>query len=194
MTATMGYKGWVRGALVGALALAGLGLTGCNPTMVRTGSAACELPESARLAEAMTEARGTLEAGCTYQFGAIFDQLLVVGAGDPKPENKRLFSDYLMWASDQGVISPLQAKETYTRYFGTKFVSALGDYNTCAQTCPVKGQVLTAMREELADMARGLMEVAQDRAGYTQADRLYQEMELVISATCEACTPSREVR
>ena len=44
-----------------------------------------------------------------------------------------------------------QAKELYNRYFNVKFVSFTGDYNTCAQACPIQGEVISNMRNELRD-------------------------------------------
>lgn len=148
---------------------------------------ACTAQLSQRLDLAMEESRTRMDGGCSSQHAALFEQLLSVGQGDPKPENKRMFSDYLVWASDKGYISPLQAKETYTRYFGLKFVSGLSDYNTCAAFCPTEVQLLTDMQRELGDKARGLVEVSTDQNTYGRANTLYNELELVITAACQAC-------
>ena len=47
------------------------------------------------------------------------------------------------------------------------------------------------MERELSDKERGLLKVSEDREGYYRADRLYQEVELVLEATCTACTAGR---
>jgi hypothetical protein len=47
------------------------------------------------------------------------------------------------------------------------------------------------MERELSDKERGLLKVSVDRDGYYRADRLYQEVELVLEATCTACTAGR---
>ena len=66
-----------------------------------------------------------------------------------------------------------------------------GDYNNCSHTCPNKQSVLFDMERELSDKERGLLKVSQDIDGYYRADRLYQEVELVLEATCTACAASR---
>ena len=45
------------------------------------------------------------------------------------------------------------------------------------------------MSRELADKEQGLLKISADRRSYYQANRLYQEAELVLEATCEACGP-----
>ena len=64
--------------------------------------------------------------------------LLEVAAGDPDPGNRQIFSEFLVWTSDSGLLSKRQAQETWNRYFNVKFVSLRGDYNNCAQTCPTR--------------------------------------------------------
>jgi hypothetical protein len=70
-------------------------------------------------------------------------------------------------------------------------MSMKGDYNNCSHTCPNKHRVLFDMERELSDKERGLLRVSEDRDGYYRADRLYQEVELVLEATCTACAASR---
>ena len=45
------------------------------------------------------------------------------------------------------------------------------------------------MNRELADKEQGLLKVSADRREYYRANRLFQETELVLQATCEACGP-----
>ena len=47
------------------------------------------------------------------------------------------------------------------------------------------------MERELSDKERGLMRVSLDNDGYYRADQLYQEVELVLEATCTACAAGR---
>jgi hypothetical protein len=47
------------------------------------------------------------------------------------------------------------------------------------------------MERELSDKERGLLRVSLDNDGYYRADRLYQEVELVLEATCTACAAGR---
>ncbi len=172
----------------GLLAAVLVFISACQSTGSMTQSAEiCTAPLSQRLDLAIAESQTRMESGCQAQHTVLFEQLLTVGEGDPKPENKRMFSDYLVWASDKGVISPLQAKETYTRYFGIKFVSGLSDYNTCAAFCPVEVELLADMKVELNEKARGLLTVSKDQSTYGRANSLFSELELVIAATCKAC-------
>ena len=47
------------------------------------------------------------------------------------------------------------------------------------------------MEQELMDKERGLLKVSLDNQGYYRADELYQEVELVLEATCMACAAGR---
>lgn len=178
---------WMVRSAIGALAL--VLATGCQSLSSKDSTITdCAAPLSQRLELAINEARERMDGGCQSQHEVLFGQLLSIGEGDPKIENKRLFSDYLLWASEKGIISPLQARETYTRYFGVKFISALSDFNTCAAVCPIEEKVMSDMRRELSDKSRGLLKIAQDNTTYGRANTLHNELEVVISATCQACT------
>ena len=100
---------------------------------------------------AVHSAKASLAAGCEAHFDGYMDQLLEVAAGDPDPGNRQVFSEFLVWTSDSGLLSKRQAQETWNRYFNVKYVSLQGDYNNCALTCPVREQVLDSMEDELAD-------------------------------------------
>jgi hypothetical protein len=171
-------------AVVAACALiALLNLSGC----VTTPTPVCALADTRDLDAAIDSARDRLQDGCVAHFDAYMDELLVVAAGDPDPANKEAFSDFLVWTSDTGLLSRRQSQETWNRYFNVKFVSLRGDYNNCAQTCPVRPQVMADMETELADKERGMLQAALDQEGYYRADRLFSETELVLEATCRAC-------
>jgi hypothetical protein len=147
----------------------------------------CRMSDTRNLNAAIGSAQDRLEQGCVAHFDRYMDQLLEVAAGDPGPDNKQAFSDFLLWAADTGLLSRRQAQETWNRYFNVKFVSLRGDYNNCAQTCPTRKQVMTDMEQELTDKERGMLQAALDREGYYRADRLLSETELVLEATCRAC-------
>jgi hypothetical protein len=151
----------------------------------------CAGPQSKNLAAAIDTAQMSLASGCQAHFDRYFDDLLTIAEGDPKPENKRAFSEFLVWSSDQGLLSNRQAQEYYNRYFNVKFMSMKGDYNNCSHTCPNKQRVLFNMERELSDKERGLMKVSLDNDGYYRADQLFQEVELVLEATCTACAAGR---
>lgn len=147
----------------------------------------CALSDTRDLDRAIDSARDRLQSGCVAHFDTYMDDLLVVAAGDPDPANKEAFSDFLVWASDAGLLSRRQSQETWNRYFNVKFVSLRGDYNNCAQTCPVRGRLMKDMETELADKERGMLQASLDREGYYRADQLFSETELVLEATCRAC-------
>lgn len=136
---------------------------------------------------AIQNAETRLQSGCEYHFDRYFSELLAIASANPDPLNKSLFSDFLVRTSDQGTISKRQAKELYNRYFGVKFVSFTGEYNTCSQVCPVQAQTLAEMQSELRDKKTGLLEIAEDRQSYYRADHLLKEAQLVLEATCRAC-------
>lgn len=165
-----------------ALAALLAGLAACASTPDR-----CALADTRHLDTAVASAKEKLAAGCEARFDDYMARLLEVAGGDPDPDNKRVFSDFLVWTADEGLLSRRQAQETWNRYFNVKFVTLAGDYNNCAATCPVRGEVLADMERELRDKERGLLRAASDAPSYYRADQLYQEAELVLEATCRAC-------
>ncbi len=178
-------------ALLGRAALAGLlalSLAACNAFNTRPDNLAhCALPEQHNLERALEAARESLQAGCETEFDTYLDTLLTTAQGDPAPENRERFSEFLVWSTEQGLLSRRQAQELYNRYFSVKFVSMMGEYNNCASSCPRKATLLSEIETELADKELGLMKVSGDREAYYRADRLFQELELVLEATCTAC-------
>jgi len=151
----------------------------------------CASPQSKNLSSAIGTVQSTLMDGCHAHFDRFYDDLLSIAEGDPKPENKREFSQFLVWSSDKGLLSNRQAQDYYNRFFNVKFMSLKGDYNNCSHTCPNKQKVLFDMERELSDKERGLLKVSLDNDGYYRADQLYQEVELVLEATCTACAAGR---
>lgn len=151
----------------------------------------CAGPQSKNLDSAISGAQSSLMQGCHTHFDRYYDDLLSIAEGDPKPENKRQFSEFLLWSTDKGLLSKRQAEDYYNRFFNVKFMSLKGDYNNCSHTCPNKQRVLLDMERELAEKERGLLKVSLDNDGYYRADKLYQEVELVLEATCSACSAAR---
>lgn len=151
----------------------------------------CMGPQSKNLDAAVNDVKQSLQGGCQAHFDRYYDDLLNIAEGDPKPENKRLFSEFLVWSSDEGLLSSRQAKDYYNRYFNIKFMTLQSDYNNCSHTCPVRERVMRDMEQELGDKERGLLRVSLDNEGYYRADELYQEVELVLEATCTACAAGR---
>ena len=152
----------------------------------------CLSPQTRNLSHAVEDVKSNLRGGgCAAHFDRYYDDLLNIAEGDPKPENKRIFSEFLVWSGDAGLLSQRQAREYYNRYFNVKFMSMQGDYNNCSHTCPRRDRVMLDMERELSDKERGLMKISLDSAGYYRADELYQEIELVLEATCTACNAGR---
>ena len=152
----------------------------------------CLSPQTRNLNHAVEDVKSNLRGGsCAAHFDRYYDDLLTIAEGDPKAENKRVFSEFLVWSGDEGLLSQRQARDYYNRYFNVKFMSMQGDYNNCSHTCPRRDRVMLNMDRELSDKERGLMKISLDSAGYYRADELYQEVELVLEATCTACNAGR---
>ncbi len=174
-------------ALIALLAV--LALSACKALPSR--SATCTVPAGPDLESAVATARTDLSGVCSYRFDDYFEQLLEIAEGDPGPENRQLFSDFLVWSHQQGLLSKSQARDRYNRYFNLKFVSMKGDYNNCSSTCPARRQVIGNMEQELVDKEQGLLKISRDRLAWQRADRLFRETELVLEATCNACASER---
>jgi hypothetical protein len=148
----------------------------------------CDSPQTRNLSAAVDDVKDSLSSGCAAHFDRYYDDLLRTAEGDPKPGNKRVFSEFLVWSADEGLLSQRQAKDHYNRYFNVKFMTLQSDYNNCSHTCPRRDRVMLDMERELSDKERGLLKVSLDSDGYYRADKLFQEVELVLEATCTACS------
>jgi hypothetical protein len=148
----------------------------------------CSVSLRDNLQASMSTVEARLASGCEYSFNSYFNSLLSIAEENPSKDNKMLFSDHLMRVNEMGVISRRQAEGLYNRYFNVKFVSLQGDYNTCSQTCPVRAQVMSDMQAELHDKELGLMRASADSASFYRADTLLKETDLVLEATCRACS------
>ena len=148
----------------------------------------CDGPQTRNLNAAIDHVKGALSNGCAAHFDRYYDDLLRTAEGDPKPENKRVFSEFLVWSADEGLLSQRQARDYYNRYFNVKFMTLASDYNNCSHTCPRRDRVLLDMERELSDKERGLLKVSLDNESYYRADELFKEVELVLEATCTACS------
>ena len=175
----------IRKSIFGAIALLGLVVMSACESQPVVGF--CSVTLKPGLASAIRLAEDKLGNGCEYSFDNYYTQLLNIATENPDPANKKIFSQFLVGMSERGIISKRQAKSTYNRYFNVKFVSLMGDYNTCSQTCPVRGKVMADMRRELRDKELGLMKASEDSASYHRADHLFKEAQLVLEATCRAC-------
>jgi len=172
-----------------ALLLSALTLAACSGLDTRQD--ACPMPQGHNLEAAFETAKEGMLDGCETRFDDYLRHLLTIAEGNPQPENRQRFSEFLVWASDEGLLSRRQAQSLYNRYFNVKFVSMMGDYDNCSSTCPNKATLLSRLERELADKELGLLRVSADKEAYYRADHLFKETELVLEATCSACAAGR---
>jgi len=165
-----------------------LSITGCGGTPTPPD---CSPPAGANVDTAFQEARQDLaHPACQFRFEQYFDQLMVVAAGDPQPQHAQRFSDFLLWANSQDVITKMTAKELYTRYFSARFASLPDEYSNCSYTCEMRDDIVSKMQAELRDKDRGLIKVTGDRDKYAQANRNFMSVRTLMEATCKACQAS----
>lgn len=147
----------------------------------------CQLPTGVNLDQAMAEARSNLShQKCQYRFDEYFQALLEIGTGDPQAENRKKFSNFLVWANEQGILNRVQAKEYFNRYFNTTFVALPDDYNVCSN-CAKQAEIVRSMEKELRMKEKGLLRVCGDKKSYYQANNDFDSVLLVLEATCTAC-------
>lgn len=169
-----------------------LGLTACQHETravqpLSTGPA-CTPPAGVNLDKALAQSRNDLQhPDCQVLFEDYFQALLEIAAGNPKPENKRLFSEFLVWANTSGLMNRIQAQDYYNRYFNTTFMALPDRYNLCS-ACTEKNQLQRDLEAELGQKEQGLLEACRDKDGYYQAARDFAELKDILQATCLACS------
>lgn len=171
------------------LLISAAAIIGCDTFGTRAD--ACPMPEGHNLDSAFADVRNSLNEErqqCAPYFDVYLQHLLATAEGDPGPDNKRRFSEFLIWASAEGIISKRQARNLYNRYFNVKFVSLKSNYNNCSHACPKRASMMADMAQELSDKEQGLLKVSADTQSFYRADRLMKEAELVLEATCTACS------
>jgi hypothetical protein len=151
-------------------------------------TAGCQLEPPSTLDSMAETARAELATpACRGHFPAFFELALKRAESSPDAKNRARFADFIKASSDQGLVTQLQARELYNRYFHTTYVSLPGDYNICS-TLRSKDQLFAALETELADKRRGMLTIAADRSGFQEAQRQYNDVQLVLEATALACT------
>lgn len=164
-------------------------VSACQTT--RPKSYSCTLPSGFNVDDAFADANSDLAHWqCHYQFEQYMDRLLEIAASDPKPENKKQFSNFFAEARENGVLSQLQAQQYYRRYFTPDFVSLGTMHNNCSTTCRDQAETIKQMKTELRDKHRGLLTVANDNSAYAQADQEFNHLLTLIDGTCLACRES----
>ncbi|ADE14670.1 conserved hypothetical protein [Nitrosococcus halophilus Nc 4] len=152
----------------------------------------CTLPQTTGVKQAFTHTRKELSRSeCHFRFDAYFDRLLDTAAGDPNPQHSEHFSEFLIWANSQDIITRRNAEEYYNRYFNAKFVSLPNEYSNCAYTCRMKDEIVHNMKEELRQKDKGLLKIMANKRAYARANSLHDSILTVLEATCTACATSR---
>ena len=151
--------------------------------------ATCTLPSGVNLEEALAHSRKDLiRLECEQMFDTYYGRLIDIAKRDPDIENRRRFSDFLMWANDEGVIDKIQARYYYNRYFNTTFMSLQDDFNVCSScTEDAKRDLEAELHKELGQKEDGLLRACQDKPAYYAAADQYNSILLLLDATCSAC-------
>jgi hypothetical protein len=166
-----------------------LWLAGCQMTPETTPE--CALPRTTDVAHAFEQTRNGLKRSeCHFHFDAYFERLLETAAGDPDPKHSEHFSEFLLWANAQDIITRRNAQEYYNRYFNTKFASLPNEYSNCTYTCRIQNEIVQQMKEELLQKDRGLLKITGNKRAYAEANSLHDSVLLLLEATCTACAAS----
>jgi hypothetical protein len=91
-------------------------IVACTAGLVSCASAppACGGLQTRNLEAAFEQARSSVGNGCEASFERYFADLLATAEGDPKPGNKRMFSEFLVWAIGTGkTATAAQAQEVH---------------------------------------------------------------------------------
>ena len=149
----------------------------------------CTLPSGVDLEAALDHSRADLgRLECEPMFDGYYDRLLDVAKRDPDIENKRRFSEFLVWANEEGIIDKIQARNYYNRYFNTTFMSLPDDFNVCSSCSEAPRRDLELeLQKELGQKEEGLLRACQDKQAYYAAADQYNSILLLLDATCTAC-------
>ncbi len=166
-----------------------LAATVCACTNKRHFQPSCTLPSGVNLEEALDHSRADLgRLECEQMFDGYYDRLLDVAKRDPDIENKRRFSEFLVWANDEGIIDKIQARNYYNRYFNTTFMSLPDDFNVCSSCADApRSDLELELQKELGQKEEGLLRACQDKQAYYAAADQYNSILLLLDATCTAC-------
>ena len=149
----------------------------------------CTYPSGVNLEEALAHSRKDLQRlECEQLFDTYYGRLIDIAKRDPDIENRRRFSDFLMWANNEGVIDKIQARYYYNRYFNMTFMSLQDDFNVCSSCSEdAKRDLETELHKELGQKEDGLLRACQDKQAYYAAADQYNSILLLLDATCTAC-------
>ena len=148
----------------------------------------CPIPSGYLVDKAFITAKSTLSnPECRYKFETIFLSLLQICSGTPDLDNKELFSQFLTESKNRGIISRNQAKEYYTKYFSSRFVSLPDNFSTCSYCSRLK-KIMGECKSELQAKELGLLKACNDTLSYNKAFGDLEKIEIILEATCSACT------
>ena len=165
--------------------------TGCitsgdSGSIVKPPVSVCSLPTGYDLEQAFSQAQATLsDPACRHKFDLIFDVLIEIAKGDPKPENRVSFNDFLVWCKGNNVISQVMAEEKFKRFFSRKFYTLPDTYKT-ASYCGQMDRLIDDMREELKQKNIGFVQVCKTIDDYSKVSDDFKAMEVILKATCAA--------
>ncbi len=160
-------------------------LAGCATTPAPMN---CVAPSGNLMEPAFSRAKTSLGyTECWSQFDQYFDSLLATAEGDPKPDNIALFSDFVGWSVERGVVTRLEGSELFTRYFSPTFVSLPNDRSVCSavRTNPA---LAADVENELRLKYRGLVKVGASNDTYAQAAREQASLDQILGAMDSACS------
>lgn len=153
----------------------------------------CAGPKSRNLEQAVDQVKSRLShVECADEFASYFEELLVIGEGDPAVGNKALYREFIAWSHRQGLIGKQQGKTLYTRHFHRNFVTLPDEYNNCAAVCPDQAALERELKGELFSKHRGAVRILGDKEAYRQIDADYNGVLLLLDATCQACDDGRQ--
>ena len=177
-------------SLIQMTAVVAIALTtmACNSTpRMAGGTPSCAEINTVDITLSVSEAKQRLSSGhCHARFKDYFEGLLKAGQGDPGMGNKRLFNDFLSWAQQYNVISKQDAVAYFNQYFGERFVSLNGTYNTCSQS-EQQGQIFASLNREMQMKKEGILSVLGDKELFATVSKQKEDLEAVLEATWMAC-------
>ena len=142
--------------LLAGLLLAGLALGGCQNALkkVEVVERPCLPPNENNLEKAFSRVKSDMAyPHCQPGFGVYFERLLEIAAGNPSLDNKKHFSEFLLWAGNEGLLSMTQSRDYYNRYFNSTFMSLPDDYNICSAAAKKEGLIRGPRRRAEAEGA-----------------------------------------
>lgn len=147
----------------------------------------CQIASSNKVEMAFSEAQASLSnRECWMGFDSQFTSLLNIAKGDPNKEHQRKFAEFLRWSESSGIISKMQLREKYTRFFTPYFTTLPKNQSNCKAGQNLEA-LTRAMDKEMLDKKRGILEAMANADMYNKAKRDRDAILLVVAAAGEAC-------